>query len=200
MLSYSFVLLHSLFSYRYSKNTTYSFHSFLLTNYPSSFLFRYHEMHPRNKTHVAWSSCTWFIFNLNTESHYLQVMYYSIYTSDNICLNPTPCYPSYFTYLDNQLYCSWRKYPSPLVPGLLTTALPLLLLPPFHTPQIKLQYLDRRQQQYQPSLSDTLPIWRVSHRDDLLNREGIRAILVAPFDFSSIWLEFFLKGSLSKKG
>jgi hypothetical protein len=31
----------------------------------------------------------------------------------------------------------------------------LLLLPPFHTPQMKLQYLHWRHQQYQPSSSDT---------------------------------------------
>jgi hypothetical protein len=63
--------------------------------------------------------------------------------SDDICLNPTLCYPFYFTYLENQLPCSWREYPSTLVPGLLKTAHPVLLLPPFHTPQIKLQYLHR---------------------------------------------------------
>ncbi len=59
------------------------------------------------------------------------------------------------SYLENQLSCSWCEYPSTLVPGLLTTARPLLVLPHFHTPQIKLQYLHRRHQQYQPSSSDT---------------------------------------------
>ncbi len=29
-----------------------------------------------------------------------------------------------FTYLENQLFCSWCEYPSTLVPGLLTTAPP----------------------------------------------------------------------------
>jgi hypothetical protein len=31
----------------------------------------------------------------------------------------------------------------------------LLVLPPFHTPQIKLQYLHRQHQQHQPSSSGT---------------------------------------------
>jgi hypothetical protein len=35
---------------------------------------------------------------------------------------------------------------------------PLLVLPPFHTPQIKLQYLHRRHQQHQSSLSGTVII------------------------------------------
>ncbi len=80
--------------------------------------------------------------------------------SDDICSNPTPCplLPFYFTYLENQLSCSWCEYPSTLVPGLLTTAHPLLVLPPFHNPQIKSQYLHRQHQQYQPSSSDTLMI------------------------------------------
>jgi hypothetical protein len=40
----------------------------------------------------------------------------------------------FFTYLENQLSCSWCEYPSTLVPGLLSTAHPLLLLPLWHTP------------------------------------------------------------------
>ncbi len=123
-------------------------------------MFRYHEDGSKklNTCTVACSSCAQFIFNLNTESHYLQIAYYSSYMLDDICSNPTPCplLPFYLTYLENQLSCSWCEYPSALVPGLLTTAHPLLLLPPFRTPQIKLQYLHRRHQQYQPSSSDTL--------------------------------------------
>ncbi len=71
--------------------------------------------------------------------------------------NPLPFVILYFTYFENQLFCSWHEYPSTLVPSWLTTAHPLLLLPPFHTLQIKLQYLHRRHQQYQPSSSDTIP-------------------------------------------
>ncbi len=66
-----------------------------------------------------------------------------------------PCYPL-FTYFENQLSCSLCECPSTLVPGLLSTAQPLLLLPPYHTPQIKLQYLHRWHQQHQPSSSDTI--------------------------------------------
>jgi hypothetical protein len=30
-------------------------------------------------------------FNLNTKSRYSQIVYYSIYTLDTTCINPTPC-------------------------------------------------------------------------------------------------------------
>jgi hypothetical protein len=119
--------------------------------------------------HITGRSYAWFIFNLNTKSCYSQIIYYSVCTQDMARVNPAPClycplfllatpyfcYPL-FTYLENQLSCLWCEYPSTLVPGLLRTAHPLLLLPPFHTPQIKLQYLHRRHQQYQSSSSDTL--------------------------------------------
>ncbi len=42
------------------------------------------------KLHVACSSCEWFIFNLNTVSCNLQIIYYSTCTSDEIRSNPTP--------------------------------------------------------------------------------------------------------------
>jgi hypothetical protein len=45
---------------------------------------------------------------------------------------------------------------STLVGGRLTTAYPLLVLPPFHTPQIKLHYVHRRHQQHQQSSSGTV--------------------------------------------
>ncbi len=61
-----------------------------------------------------------------------------------------------FTYLENWLLCSWCEYSSTLAPGLLTTAHPLLVIPPFHTPQIKLQHLNRQYQQHQPSSSGTV--------------------------------------------
>jgi hypothetical protein len=106
--------------------------------------------------HVACESSAWFIFNLNTEFYYLQVIYYNIYMLGSSWSNP-PTTPSYslFTYLENWLHCSWCKYASPLAPGLLTTAHPLLVLPSFHTPQIKLQYLHRRHQQHRLSSSGT---------------------------------------------
>jgi hypothetical protein len=82
----------------------------------------------------------------------LQSIHYSIYTSDNAWFPPNPLLPCFhlFTYFENQLLCSWCEYPSTLVPVLLTT------VPPFHTPQIKLQYLHRRHQQHQPSSSGTI--------------------------------------------
>ncbi len=49
------------------------------------------RMGPRNYTHVACSSCVWFIFNLDTKSRFSQIIYYSIYTSDEIHTNPAPC-------------------------------------------------------------------------------------------------------------
>ncbi len=73
------------------------------------------------------------------------------------CVNPTPCsslpvlftcHPlflvtRFFTYLENQLSCLWCEYPSTLVPGLLSTAHPLLLLPPWHAPRLSYNiYLD----------------------------------------------------------
>jgi hypothetical protein len=48
-------------------------------------------------------------------------------------------------------FCSWWEYPSTLVPGLLSTALPLLLHPPQGNPTDQVTYLHRRHQQHQPS-------------------------------------------------
>ncbi len=56
-----------------------------------------------------------------------------------------------FSNLENQLFLLVVEYQSTLVHGLLTTVHPLLLHPPRHTPQIKLQYLHRQHQQHQPS-------------------------------------------------
>ncbi len=53
-------------------------------------------------------------------------------------------------------FCSWCEYPSTLVPGLLSTVLPLLLHPPQGTPQIKLHM-------YLPYIGDinnvSRPVW-----------------------------------------
>jgi hypothetical protein len=105
-------------------------------NKTKSKLFCYHKNGSKKLNAYSLFFLAWFIFNLNTESHYLQITYYGIYTSGDICSNPPPCFLLSFslTYLENQLFCSWCEYPSTLVPGLLTTAHPLLVLPPFHTP------------------------------------------------------------------
>jgi hypothetical protein len=104
---------------------------------------------------LACYSYTWFIFNLNTKSYYLQIIYYSIHTSDNTHkFNPLLPITLLSYLLGEPDFLD--EYPSTLVPGLPTTAHPLLVHPPFHTSQIKLQYIHRRHQQHQPSSSDTL--------------------------------------------
>jgi hypothetical protein len=87
------------------------------------------------------------------KSHHLQIIYYNIYTSYNAwSTHPLlPTAPSLLTWRTSFL-ARVGEYPSTLVPGLLTTA------PPFacsHTLQIELQYLHRRHQQHQSSLSGT---------------------------------------------
>jgi hypothetical protein len=53
------------------------------------------------------------------------------------------CQPLFLLTWRTSFSCSWCKYPSTLVPGLLSTVLPLLLHPPQGTPQIKLHiYID----------------------------------------------------------
>ncbi len=79
-------------------------------------------------------------------------IYVQICRHTTILVNPSPCFsPSHHPipfYTSQSLYlltwrtsfsCSWCKYPSTLVPGLLSTVLPLLLHPPQGTPQIKLR-------------------------------------------------------------
>ncbi len=75
---------------------------------------------------------------------------------NNSLVNPPPCFllslhsvPFYMTLplflltWKTSFFCSWCEYPSTLVPGLLSTVLPLLLHPPQDTPQIKLHiYID----------------------------------------------------------
>jgi hypothetical protein len=115
------------------------------------------------------NACSLWIFcmvYLNTEfSYYLQNIYYSIYMLGNAHFSP-PSFslliPLFLTWRTS-FFCSWRKYPSTLVPGLLT-AHPLLVHPSLHTPHIKLQYLHRRHQQRQPSSSGTpLSDWKWPH-------------------------------------
>ncbi len=110
---------------------------------PDMFMFRYQEDGSKKLNTYSLFFLRIVYFNLNTESHYLQIIYDSIHTLDNTCSSSTPCslLPLYLTYLENQLSCSWCEYPSTLVPGLLTTARPLLVLLPFHTPQIN-SYID----------------------------------------------------------
>ncbi len=112
--------------------------------------------------HVFGSSYTWFIFNLNTKQCYSQTTYndtlshrYICTRDDSLSIHPllfslTSTFPflqgptSPFYLLGRFcFFCSWCEYPSTLVPGLLSTVLPLLLRPPQGTPQIKLHiYID----------------------------------------------------------
>jgi hypothetical protein len=81
-------------------------------------MFRYHEDGSKKLNSCRlFFFCAWFIFNLKTKSRYSQLVYYGIYTSDEIHSNPTPLplITHYFTYLENQLSCLWCEYPSILV-------------------------------------------------------------------------------------
>ncbi len=76
-----------------------------------------------------------------------------------------------FTYLDGQLSARGDKFPSSLVPCLVTTA-PPFGFHPFLTPQFTLHYLHRRRQQSRPSLSGTVsplppPLQRAEKRCSL---------------------------------
>jgi hypothetical protein len=51
------------------------------------------RMVPRNKTHVACSSCAWFIFNLNTKSCYSQIVYITVFTHQMRFLPAQPLVP-----------------------------------------------------------------------------------------------------------
>ncbi len=118
--------------------------------------------------HVIDSAYTWLIYNLNTKHCYSQIRYEQQYVHMHIRIvtflfvNP-PLVPSLFhsisliqpvplfTYLEILFFCSWCEYPSTLVPGWLSTVLPLLLNPPLRLPTDQVTYLHRWHQQHQPS-------------------------------------------------
>jgi hypothetical protein len=87
--------------------------------------------------HVARAPHAWFIFNLNTESHYIsQILCYIIYMAHGTPPNPTPCIPqhSLLTYLENQLLFSWWQMPiHPFFWSANNCPTPCLPLSPFHT-------------------------------------------------------------------
>jgi hypothetical protein len=66
--------------------------------------------------------------------------YIAVFTHQAMLALTQPLAPYYplFTYLENQLLCLWCKYPSTLVPGLLTTTPPFASSPTLS--QVKLQY------------------------------------------------------------
>ncbi len=116
------------------------------------------------------SSCTWFFYNLNTKYCYSQITYNdTMYISGCVqqhffsvssSLVPPPtlfnspfcpiCFPCLLTWRFLFL-CSWCEYLSTLVPGQISTVLPLLLNPPRRHPTDQVTYLHRRHQQHQPS-------------------------------------------------
>ncbi len=117
--------------------------------------------------HVIDSSCTWFIYNLNTNYCYSRIMYERHYVHMHIrkvtfllvnsslvplCFiqyplhNPSLCLLTW----RSLFFCSWCGYPSTLVPGWLSTVLPLLVNPLQRHPTDQVTYLHRRHQ-HQPS-------------------------------------------------
>ncbi len=91
-------------------------------------------MDPRNWMHVARASShglflTW-TQNLIIYRSYSSLRYLHI---RQCLILPNPFYPL-FTYLENQLLCSWCEYPSTLVPGQLTTAPPFASSPTLSHP------------------------------------------------------------------
>ncbi len=61
-----------------------------------------------------------------------------------------------FTYSETNFFASGGEYPSTLSLVCQQLPHPLLALPPFHTPQFRLQYLHRGLQQLQSSSSGTI--------------------------------------------
>ncbi len=96
------------------------------------------------------------------KSHHLQIIYYNIYTLFKASFNPTSCSPLSRVYLLGEptslLVVANTHPPFSLVSQQLPH--PLLALPPFHTPQFRLQYLHRWHQQLQSSSSDTAIIYQ----------------------------------------
>ncbi len=86
-------------------------------------MFRYHEDGSKKLKACSFISSAWFIFNLNTESYYLQIIHHNIYTLDNIQSSPTPCSLLSPFYLLGEP-ASLLMVRIPILPGLLTTAPP----------------------------------------------------------------------------
>ncbi len=135
-------------------------------------LFRYHEDGSKKV-----NACSLCIFHMV----YFQLEHRVLWFTDHIlqylhvrqCLiQPNPLLP----FIPFLLTCTWRT--SFFARGVNTHLLlslvywqlphPLPVLSPFHTPQIKLQYLHRRHQQHQPSSSGTISMCKVWLGKDLL--------------------------------
>ncbi len=110
--------------------------------------------------YVSGSSYTRFIFNLNTKQFYSQIthndsfMHRYMYITTMVPYQPTPLLPILasacpFSMIQplflltwrSCFFCSWCEYPSSLVPGLLSTVLPLLLHKRYRSSYISI-YID----------------------------------------------------------
>ncbi len=95
-----------------------------------------------------------------TQRLYFITDYILQYLRDNDAPNnPTPCFPPTRVYLLGEPASFLLDANIHPLFSLVCWQLPhpLLVLPPFHNPQINWQYLHRRHQQHQPSSSGTLP-------------------------------------------
>ncbi len=125
-------------------------------------LFCYHE--DRSKKLNACCLCiSGMIYFFTWTQRFCYVTDYVLqYLHDNQCLiqpNPLASHQPVFTYLENQLLCSWWWIP--FCPGPWSAnncPHPLLVLSPFHTLQFRLHYLHRWHQQHQSSSSGTIII------------------------------------------
>jgi hypothetical protein len=83
-----------------------------------------------------------------------------------LSLHSAPFYmtrPLFLLTWRTSFFCSWCEYSSTLVPGLLSTGLPLLLHPPQDTPQIKLDIYIDDINNVSRSVWHTYTLWCVWH-------------------------------------
>ncbi len=137
-------------------------------------------MHLRHGLFLTWPQ----------KSHNLQIIYYNIYTSFNASFNPSPCLMPFRVYLlgePTSLLVVANTHP---LLSLVCQQLPhpLLLLPPFHIPEIKLQYLHRQHQQLQPSSSGTLLM--VKQTDCSGMRATLSTVVVSRLHTQAGWSRF----------
>jgi hypothetical protein len=115
------------------------------------------RMDPRNQTHDDGVLHAWFIFNLHAKITFVFTQNTDTWYSHNVQqFYHNPCKTiRIHTYWEGQLLACGDKFPSTLVPSLVTTA-PPFSFHPFPTPQPTSHYLQGRHQQSRSSLSGTL--------------------------------------------
>ncbi len=92
-----------------------------------------------------------------------------------VLASPCPFYmiqPPFLLTWRSCFFCSWCEYPSTLVPGLLSTVLPLLLHPPKGTPQINLHiYIDDNNNVSRPIWHNScMWTWDFGYRAQIWNK------------------------------